>query len=85
MASNKILYKLNIDLSTTWMSNTIDWEYSSNLSLMSISSYVGYETGNIYETKQVTTLQTVVKMLLALNETYFSKVVYFEEVQKVWR
>ena len=30
------------------MSNTIDWEYSSNLSLMSISSYVEYETGNIY-------------------------------------
>ena len=29
------------------MSNTIDWEYSSNLSLMSISSYVEYETGNI--------------------------------------
>ena len=28
--------------------NTIDWEYSSNLSLMSISSYVEYETGNIY-------------------------------------
>ena len=26
----------------------IDWEYSSNLSLMSISSYVEYETGNIY-------------------------------------
>ena len=25
----------------------IDWEYSSNLSLMSISSYVEYETGNI--------------------------------------
>ena len=38
----------NIDLSTTWISNTIDWEYSSNLSLMSISSYVEYETGNIY-------------------------------------
>ena len=37
-----------IDSSTTWMSNTIDWEYSSNLSLMSISSYVEYETGNIY-------------------------------------
>ena len=27
---------------------SIDWEYSSNLSLMSISSYVEYETGNIY-------------------------------------
>ena len=24
----------------TWISNTIDWEYSSNLSLISISSYV---------------------------------------------
>ena len=33
-----------------WISNTIDWEYSSNLSLMSISSYVvrsTKETGNI--------------------------------------
>ena len=30
------------------VTNTIDWEYSSNLSLMSISSYVEYETGNIY-------------------------------------
>ena len=30
------------------MSDTIDWEYSSKLSLMSISSYVEYETGNIY-------------------------------------
>ena len=39
---------LRLYLSTTWMSNTIDWEYSSNLSLMSISSYVEYETGNIY-------------------------------------
>ena len=29
------------------MSNNIDLEYSSNLSLMSISSYVEYETGNI--------------------------------------
>ena len=37
----------DIDLSTTWMSNTIDWEYSSNLSLMSISSYVEYKTGNM--------------------------------------
>ena len=27
---------------------TVDWEYSSNLSLKSISSYVNYETGNIY-------------------------------------
>ena len=35
--------------STAWISNTIDWEYSSNLSLMSISSYVEYETGNIYD------------------------------------
>ena len=26
----------------------IDWEYSSNLSLMSISSYVEYETGNMH-------------------------------------
>ena len=43
MQGGGILY-----LSTTWMSNTIDWEYSSNLSLMSISSYVEYETGNIY-------------------------------------
>ena len=34
--------------SEAWISNTIDWEYSSNLSLMSISSYVEYETGNIY-------------------------------------
>ena len=33
--------------SEAWISNTIDWEYSSNLSLMSISSYVEYETGNI--------------------------------------
>ena len=32
----------------TWISNTIDWEYSSNLPLMSISSYVEYKTGNIY-------------------------------------
>ena len=35
----------------TWVQhgcNTIDWEYSSNLSLMSISSYVEYETGNRY-------------------------------------
>ena len=34
-----------------WISSTIDWEYSSNLSLMSISSYVvrsTKETGNIY-------------------------------------
>ena len=31
-----------------WISNTIDWEYSSNLSLMSISSYVEYETGNMH-------------------------------------
>ena len=33
-----------------WISNTIDWEYSSNLSLMSILSYVVHstkETGNI--------------------------------------
>ena len=34
--------------SEAWISNTIDWEYSSNLSLMSISSYLEYETGNIY-------------------------------------
>ena len=35
-----------------WISSTIDWEYSSNLSLMSISSYVvrsTKETGNIYD------------------------------------
>ena len=35
--------------SKAWISNTIDWEYSSNLSLMSISSYIEYETGNINE------------------------------------
>ena len=29
------------------VSNTIDWEYSSNLALMSISSYVEYKIGNI--------------------------------------
>ena len=46
-----MLSSVYIDLSTTWMSNTIDWEYSSNLSLMSISSYVGYETGNIHQTQ----------------------------------
>ena len=34
--------------SEAWIYNTIDWEYSSNLSLMSISSYVEYKTGNIY-------------------------------------
>ena len=45
--SNQIARREDINLSTTWMSNTIDWEYSFNLSLMSISSYVGYETGNI--------------------------------------
>ena len=47
--SNQIAGRGDIDLSTTWMSNTIDWEYSSNLSLMSISSYIEYETGNIYQ------------------------------------
>ena len=34
----------------TWISDTIEWECSSNLSLMSISSYVvrgTKETGNI--------------------------------------
>ena len=34
-----------------WISGTIDWECSSNLSLMSISSYVVHstkETGNMY-------------------------------------
>ena len=42
-----IYFKLEIlTLSTTWMSYTIDWEYSSSL-----SSYVEYETGNIYTTK----------------------------------
>ena len=45
------------------MSNIIDWEYSSNLSLMSISSYVVQgtketvqgtkETGNIYMSRNV--------------------------------
>ena len=38
------------ELKMTWISSTIDWEYSSNLSLMSISSYVVHstkETGNI--------------------------------------
>ena len=38
--------------SEAWISNTIDWEYSSELSLMSISSYGVHstkETGNIYE------------------------------------
>ena len=44
---NQITGRGDIDLSTTWISNTIDWEYSSNLSLMSISSYVEYKTGNI--------------------------------------
>ena len=37
--------------SEAWISNTIDWEYSSNLSLMSISSYVvrsTKETGNTH-------------------------------------
>ena len=49
--SNQIAGRGDIDLSTTWMSNTIDCEYSSNLSLMSISSYVEYETGNKYTLK----------------------------------
>ena len=38
--------------SETWISNTIDWEYSSHLSLMSFSSYVVQitkETGNIQQ------------------------------------
>ena len=52
MQGGGILY-----LSTTWMSNTIDWEYSSNLSLMSISSYVEYETGNIYLQKEIVKFQ----------------------------
>ena len=47
-SSSRHIVKMYIDLSTTWMSTTIDLEYSSNLSLMSISSYVGYETGNMY-------------------------------------
>ena len=45
--SNQIAGMGDIDLSTTWMSNTIDWGCSSNLSSMSISSCVEYETGNI--------------------------------------
>ena len=32
------------DVKCAWISNTIDWEYSSNLSLMSISSYVVQST-----------------------------------------
>ena len=42
--------------SEAWISNTIDWEYSSNLSLMSISSYVvrsTKKTGNIHYSNQV--------------------------------
>ena len=38
----------------TWISDTIDWGYSSNLSLMSFSSYVVHstkETGNMYTTQ----------------------------------
>ena len=30
-----------------WISNTIEWEYSSNLSLMPISSYVVHSTKDI--------------------------------------
>ena len=33
----------------------IDWEYSSNLSLMSISSSVGYETDNINDSSTADT------------------------------
>ena len=46
------------DVKCAWISNTIDWEYSSNLSLMSISSYVVHstkETGNIYTLKSAVT------------------------------
>ena len=46
--SNKNAGRGVLRQSEAWVSNTIDWEYSSNLSLKSISSYVEYETGNIY-------------------------------------
>ena len=49
-----------------WISNTIDWECSSNLSLMSISSYVVHstkETGNINLQKQLKEI-----------EMYYSKI-----------
>ena len=46
--SKEALNSLILRGSEAWISNTIDWEYSSNLSLMLISSYVEYETGNIH-------------------------------------
>ena len=46
--SNKNAGRGVLRRSEAWISNTIDWEYSSNLSLMSISSYVEYKTGNMY-------------------------------------
>ena len=51
---NKTDVKCILRRSEAWISNTIDWEYSSNLSLMSISSYVVHstkETGNMHPKK----------------------------------
>ena len=53
--------------SETWISNTVDWEYSSNLSLMSISSYVVHstkETGNIHDTAAGLLLYSFLTVLL---------------------
>ena len=50
------------------MSNTIEWEYSSNLSLMSISSYVEYKTGNMNDKNVDICIKISLKMFLVIYE-----------------
>ena len=55
-----------------WISNTIDWECSSNLSLMSISSYVVHstkETGNIYYAQMPNPKENAENMKITLSLT----------------
>ena len=60
-----------------WISNTIDWEYSSNLSLMSISSYVEYETGNINDVMNI-------QPLLVFSQVNFFQPCHFVMSWCVW-
>ena len=72
-----------------WISNTIDWEYSSNLSLMSISSYVVHstkETGNIYQFKSAWLIHHIncffLKHVRSVHSHYKSAICNLRDINK---